>query len=37
MAFRKTHCIAEERRHGFHHSHNDDFNWDTWSASRAEQ
>ena len=37
MAFRKKECIAEERRHGFRHSHNDTFNWDAWTANRAEQ
>ncbi|KAK9845351.1 hypothetical protein WJX81_004128 [Elliptochloris bilobata] len=28
LAFRKAACVAEERAHGFTHSHNDEFNWD---------
>lgn len=27
QAFRKAACVAEERRHGFTHSHNDTFSW----------
>jgi phytanoyl-CoA hydroxylase len=31
LAFRKAACVAEERSHGFTHSHNDTFNWDSWT------
>jgi len=37
LALRKKDCIAEERRQGFRHSHNDTVNWDTWVANRTEQ
>lgn len=34
LAFRKTACVAEERKYGFTHSHNSDFNWDQWIQSK---
>lgn len=39
LAFRKESTVAEERRHGFTHSHNDTFNWDEfhdWSAAQTK-
>jgi len=40
LAFRKATTVAEERRHGFTHSHNDSFSWDefhTWSERSKRQ
>ena len=30
LAFRTEACVAEERNHGFSHSHNDVINWDSF-------
>ena len=35
QAFRKAACVAEERAHGFTHSHNDEFNWCASARLRA--
>mmetsp|Transcript_20979 Transcript_20979/g.35190 ORF Transcript_20979/g.35190 Transcript_20979/m.35190 type:complete len:365 (+) Transcript_20979:86-1180(+) len=40
LAFRKQSTVAEERRHGFTHSHNDTFSWDEfhkWTLANKEK
>ena len=32
LAFRTKEMVEEERRLGFSHSHNDEFNWDAFHA-----
>lgn len=37
LAFRTEKCVAEERSHGFTHSHNDTFNWDSFHKWQDQQ
>lgn len=37
LAFRTSEMVAEERRLGFSHSHNDTFNWDAFHEWQKER